>query len=96
MYLYRVNILFHNEEDLQKELNLEKHIDDFLKKNKGELVSSNSEELKSDNFGKCQECGAWVSDYSKNNYISCFSNGAKLNGIWLCDLCLPDDHTNSF
>jgi len=95
MYLYKVNILF-QKEDLQIELNLEKQIDEFLKKNEGEIVSSNSEELKSGNFGKCEKCGSWTSDYSKDNYISCFSNGAKLNGTWLCDLCLPDDHPNSF
>ena len=49
-----------------------------------------------DNIGKCANCGAWTTDCDKQNYVKGVSNGAKLRGVLLCDLCLPKDHPRAF
>ena len=47
-------------------------------------------------FGRCVNCGEWVSDSRLSDCVREFSNGAMINGKWYCDICLPDDHPNHF
>ena len=49
-----------------------------------------------DNIGKCVNCGTWTTDCDGRNPVKGVSNGAKINGILLCDICLPKDHSAAF
>jgi hypothetical protein len=49
-----------------------------------------------DNIGKCAKCGAWATDCEADNCVSGVSNGAKIDGILYCDICLPKDHRWAF
>lgn len=98
MYIYSINVVFdHREEDYNKmESEIERLLEPLLKEHEGEIVSTYSEDVSGDNFGKCQNCGCWTSDKTKDDYIWAFSNGAKIDGKWYCDICLPPDHPNAF
>ena len=96
MYIYQINILFNHKENTLTEHQLEQIIEEYLKSNDGEIVSSIPKELTGNNYGKCKGCGCWTSDHTQENFISFFSNGAKINGAWFCDICMPIDHPNAF
>lgn len=98
MYIYQLNILLDGEPDSAIEALLEAAIEKCLDKNKinGSLESMSEEEISTDNFGKCEGCGAWTSDHTKPDAVREVSNGAVVDGKWLCDVCLPDDHPNAF
>lgn len=96
MYIYHIAVVIDGDEDLQLEYNLEKRVVQSLKCTRAEYVSSWSEVLDGQNYGRCTKCGAWTSDWTKKMRISSFSNGAQVNGEWFCDLCLPEDHPNHF
>jgi len=49
-----------------------------------------------DNIGKCANCGAWTTDCEGRNPVKDLSIGAKIEGVLLCDLCLPKDHPLAF
>ena len=53
-------------------------------------------DTESDNIGKCANCGAWTTDCDGCNPVNGVSYGAKLNGVLLCDICLPKDHPKAF
>lgn len=96
MYIYHVAILVEGSENLPFEANLEERIQTYLDSGNAEIVSSFSEEVTGENYGRCTNCGAWVSDQTKNDRIFSFSNGARISGKWYCDLCLPPEHPNRF
>ena len=96
MYIYHIAILVNGTENLSFEADLDEHIQKFLDSRKALIVSTNSEEVTGKNYGRCANCGAWVSDLTKNDSIQSFSNGAQISGMWYCDLCLPPYHPNSF
>ena len=50
----------------------------------------------SNNCGKCANCGQWTSDKEKPDFISGLSIGATVNGVLLCDVCLPKNHPLAF
>ena len=88
MYIYQISILVDVPENLPFEADLEDHIQAYF--------SSTSEEVTGKNYGRCTNCGAWVSDQTKADRILSFSNGARISGKWYCDLCLPPEHPNHF
>jgi hypothetical protein len=45
-----------------------------------------------DNIGKCANCGRWTTNREADNSPSDICNGAIVDGILLCDQCLPKDH----
>ncbi len=98
MYIYQLNIILEQEENLATEADIENAVADFLKNAdiRGEVVSSVSKEICGDNIGRCASCGCFTSDYTKADAVRDVSNGAKVNGKWLCDVCLPQDHPNAF
>lgn len=96
MYIYCINIAIEGDENPAFEFELWEHIEKFLDPQKASLVSAMPEELIGDNYGRCVACGGWVSDATKPGKIRAFSNGARVNGDWYCDLCLPEDHPNRF
>lgn len=96
MHIYRINVIFNHDEDLQTEGKIESKLGEIVDKYGGELVSTSVDTLEGCNFGRCSKCGCWTSDATKEDFISGLSNGAQINGIWFCDLCLPVDHPNSF
>lgn len=95
-YLYHVSVLVEGTENLELEYGLEESIADYLSNKKAELISSSSEELTGNNYGRCSKCGTWVSDASEQQSITAFSNGKRVKNCWYCDLCLPRNHPNSF
>ena len=48
------------------------------------------------NCGKCSNCGGWTTDREKENPIEGLSNGATVEGLLLCDECLPKGHRWAF
>lgn len=96
MYIYKINIIFNHEENPQIEQKIEDMLRSVLDKYDGELVSVGIDILDGENYGRCQKCGCWTSDITKDGFITGLSNGAQINGEWLCDLCLPKDHPNAF
>ncbi len=98
MYIYQLNIALEQEENSNIEALIENAVTDLLKKEQiqGEVVSSMAKEVYTDNIGKCVNCGCWTSDHSKDDASAEVSNGAKVDGEWLCDVCLPKDHPNAF
>lgn len=96
MYIYQVSILVDGPENLPFEADLEDHIQAYLDSKNAGIVSSTSKEVTGENYGRCTNCGAWVSDQTKADRILNFSNGARISGKWYCDLCLPPEHPNHF
>ena len=96
MYVYQMNILVPCEENPQLESKLDEAVASAIEKYNAELISADIEEIVGDNYGKCGKCGAWTSDWTHKDAIKSFSNGAKVDGTWLCDLCLPEYHSNAF
>ena len=101
MYVIKVNFVVNDSvrEDTDISLKLESLIEDALIGIgiDAEHISSEFIDMdQNDNCGMCAECGNWTSDYGKENCIQELSNGAIVDGKWLCDLCLPKDHPNHF
>lgn len=96
MYIHHVSILIEGSEDLSLEQELNDMIQRLLSDRNAALVSTTNEELAGHNYGRCVKCGTWASDLTKENRIRSFSNGVQIEGDWFCDLCLPEDHPNSF
>lgn len=96
MYVYQMNILVPCDESPQLESELDEAVTFAIRSYNVELVSTNVEEIVGNNYGKCKKCEEWVSDWAQEDAIKFFSNGAKVNGAWLCDLCLPKSHSNAF
>lgn len=96
MYILRLNVLIESDEDLSLETNITDQLEEILDPSKAKLVSTNIEELYGLNYGKCSICNCWVSDYRNTHPISVFSNGAKINDTWFCDICISEDHPISF
>ncbi len=98
MYIYQLNIALEQEENSNIEALIENAVAELLKKKQiqGEVVSSMAKEVSPDNIGRCVNCGCLTSDRSKDNATIEVSNGAKVDGEWLCDVCLPKDHPNAF
>jgi len=48
------------------------------------------------NCGKCNNCGGWTTDMENESPIHGLSNGATVEGLLLCDECLPKDHRWAF
>jgi hypothetical protein len=42
---------------------------------------------KSENVGRCERCGAWISDYTQPDYLMGIGGGRRINGTFLCDQC---------
>jgi hypothetical protein len=59
-------------------------------------TSSHTLDVKSENCGRCANCGGWTTDREKPNYIPELCDGATVNGSLLCDECLPSDHRWAF
>ena len=97
-----------NEEELDKDLgehdriayNIEEAIKQSFGKNSddSDVVSTKLTTLDLDqmNCGKCAKCGAWSTDMEQPEPMFEFSNGATVNEMLLCDLCLPKDHKWAF
>ena len=96
MYVLKLNILVPSFEDLDFESEITMKLEQFLTNRKASFISAISEEVIGDNYGQCSQCGCWVSDHSKPDYINSFSNGVFVEKHWLCDLCLPEDHPSAF
>ena len=96
MYLYKIAVLIEGEEDPMEQYEIDQGICELLKGKCAEYISARVEVVTGVNYGKCVKCGAWVSDYSKKDWIKAFSNGAQVNGKWYCDICLDETHPNSF
>ena len=96
MYILKLNVLVESSENLDLESEIEMKLEDILVNRQATFVSTHSEELIGANHGKCAECGCWVSDHRKQDFIDVFSNGAKIRNKWYCDICLPEDHPNAF
>ena len=95
-YLYHLSVLIDGTDDLELENELDEVIQSHLSGKRAELVSSASEPLEGENYGRCASCGAWVSDRSAPDSVRAFSDGAKIAGKWYCDLCLPQGHPKAF
>lgn len=97
-YLYKLNIVINEEEEnLQIENEIEESIEDrFGKANQVEIVGARVIELDNSICGKCHYCGAWTSDLDNPEHIAGFSDGCIVDGVWVCDLCLPKDHPKAF
>ncbi len=63
---------------------------------KWEGTSSVELDEKNVNCGRCSNCGGWVTDREKPNYIEGLCDGATHDGKLLCDECLPSDHRWAF
>ena len=96
MYIYHISILIEGEEDLSLESKIWEAVEQSLVYQKAELVSSMTEELIGRNYGRCNKCGTWTSDWRKSDGVKSFSNGAQIGGEWFCDECLPLNHPNHF
>ena len=48
------------------------------------------------NCGKCSNCGGWTTDMEKEDPIAELTNGATVDGLLLCDSCLPENHRWAF
>ncbi|MDR3292739.1 MAG: hypothetical protein LBT20_01385 [Clostridiales bacterium] len=67
------------------------------------VVSVKSKRFKKDEnkWGSCAACGARTSDWREKHTAAWrgehfLSNGARIDGKWYCDLCLPEEHINHF
>lgn len=95
-YFYHLSVLINGTENLELEHELDEVIRRHLSGKRAQLVSSASEPLEGENFGRCECCGTWVSDRSAPDAVRAFSDGAKIAGKWYCDLCLPQGHPKAF
>lgn len=103
-YIFKINLLICEDiENISLQSEIEEEIEKLINKLSVELkcnIENVSVELtdleKNNNYGKCVKCESWTSDYTKNNCVREFSNGAILNNCWYCDLCLPKKHKNHF
>jgi hypothetical protein len=44
-------------------------------------------DLEDVNVGRCEQCGCWVSDYTKPDELKGIPGGRFTDGKWLCDEC---------
>jgi hypothetical protein len=44
------------------------------------------------NVGQCAQCGAWTTDIEQEDAVFEMVPGAKVDGVLLCDGCLPEGH----
>ena len=95
-YFYHLSVLVNGTENLELEHELDEVIRRHLSGKRAQLVSSASEPLEGENFGRGECCGTWVSDRSAPDAVRAFSDGAKIAGKWYCDLCLPQGHPKAF
>lgn len=96
MYVCSFNVLIDSEQNRELEWEIAEAIKSSFADKRIELVSMSIEDVNGNNYGRCENCGEWVTDNTKENRISAFSVGAKVDGKWFCDLCLPEDHSNHF
>ena len=97
MYIYKINILIKDKDNLLLENALEDAIERSIQNDSiCELVSSQIVNLENRNYGKCVKCGAWTSDSTSDMFVSELSPGRKINGEWYCDICLPKTDLLSF
>lgn len=96
MYILKLNILVPMSEDLNLESEIAIKLEEILKNSDAVFVSTMSEEVVGENYGKCSECGCWVSNQGELDFINIFSNGIKIDNRWYCDICLPEDHPYAF
>lgn len=40
-----------------------------------------------ENVGRCDQCGVWISDYTQPDYLMGINAGRRTNGRLLCDQC---------
>ncbi|WP_407569094.1 hypothetical protein [Deinococcus altitudinis] len=62
-------------------------------------VSTAVQQVPTMGAGQCTNCGAWTVDLTDDTRPGMrlrFSLGATVNGLLLCDLCLPEDHPLHF
>ncbi len=104
MYIYKLNFLILN--GLENTI-IENKIDDFVQDaidnlNKEhqteevEIVSVQVCDIAGENYGVCEICQTWVSDFSLKNPIFEFSNGVKIGEGWRCDICIGKNNDHSF
>lgn len=48
------------------------------------------------NCGQCYKCHRWTTDRERSNYVEGLCNGATVDGVLLCDECLPKGHPWAF
>ncbi len=103
-YIHQFN-LFIEEESFEEDESLMDFDDEiqalyeaFLRREgiRGEWISSRSKTILTENFGRCRLCGCPTSDKTQEHAVEEVSNGAIVDGDWLCDTCLPPDHPNAF
>ena len=39
------------------------------------------------NIGRCEQCGAWISDYTRPECLPGLIAGRQIDGRWVCDEC---------
>jgi len=100
-YIYKINLVVEDDIDnLETQNKIDGLIENIIKELsefKAEFISVQLDDFSSnENYGKCSNCGAWCSDWQKDNSIREFSDGAIVDNVWCCDLCLPKNHKNHF
>jgi hypothetical protein len=40
-----------------------------------------------ENVGRCERCGDWISDYTRPDYLMGLGGGRRIDGVFLCDQC---------
>lgn len=98
-YIYKINLIVEGSpDDLVKQARIDDSIETLIRNDDSiNVVSTEIVDLSLNlNCGKCRNCQTWVTDKRYDNSVSELSNGAIVNGEWLCDLCLPKQHPNSF
>ena len=103
MYIYKLNFLIlEDSENTILENQIEDFVQDALQKlNKEqqrevEMISVQMCEISGNNYGICETCKTWVSDFSLKNPILEFSNGTKVGEKWRCDICIGRNNDHSF
>ena len=101
-YVLSVNILVEGAVDdifIQNEIEdiLEKSLEESQYHSNAEIVSVQIDDIsKNTNYGRCVICRDWASDKRQKDSVSQFSNGAKIDDQWYCDICLPKNHPSHF
>lgn len=98
-YIYKINLMIEDTPDnLAKQARIDEFVESFIKDDDSvHVVSTEIVDLsETPNCGKCRNCQTWATDKRYQNSVPELSNGAVVDNEWLCDLCLPKDHPNSF
>ena len=96
-YLYKLYIIVDDDSDnLSNQSIIDEAVEKEVEKHSNMFyIGSKICEL-TNNYGKCCQCGEWVSDHDLTGYIDGCSDGCIIDDKWWCDLCLPNDHPKSF